>query len=193
MNKLILASSSPRRKKLLEKYDLNISIIEPKIQEIQRIDESPEQVAMALAFEKAYNVSCGLKNHEIVIGADTIVIFNNKILGKPSNNKEAYEMLSLLNGKEHKVISGISIIKSNSNIKLVDYEETLVKFRKLSKLEIERYIETGEPLGKAGSYGIQGYGEILVGKINGNYSNVVGLPIGKLDSLLKKNFNMKIL
>lgn len=193
MNKIILASSSPRRKELLEKYKLNIKTIQPEIEEVERVEENPIQIAMSLAFEKAYKVSRQLNNGEVVIGADTMVVFNNKIFGKPKNREEAYEMLSLLNGKEHNVITGISIIKVNSNLKVVDYEKTKIKFRKLSKSQIERYIETGEPMDKAGGYGIQGYGEILVGKINGSYSNVVGLPVGKLDYLFKKFFDIKIL
>lgn len=192
MNKIILASSSPRRSKILEKYKLNIKQKHPKIDEIERKGEEPIQIAMALAFEKAYEISKQLNDYEIVIGADTIVLYNDIILGKPKSEKEAYKMLDLLSGEEHSVITGISIIRVNSNIKVIDYEETKVKFRDLSKLQIEKYIKTGESMDKAGGYGIQGYGEILVEKIEGCYLNIVGLPLGKLDNLLNKFFNVKI-
>lgn len=193
MNKIILASSSPRRKELLERYNLDLKIYKPQVNETEAVGEEPIEMAMSLAFEKAYWVSNQFKNSEIIIGADTIVISDNKILGKPKDEKDAFRMLNLLSGKEHSVITGISIIKANSNIKIVDYEETKVKFRELSKEKIDRYINTQEPMDKAGSYGIQGYGEILVEKINGCYSNVVGLPLGKLDYLLNRFFNIKIL
>lgn len=192
MNKIILASSSPRRKELLERYNLDLKIYKPQVNETEAVGEEPIEIAMALAFEKAYWVSNQFKNSEIIIGADTIVISDNKILGKPKDEKDAFRILNLLSGKEHSVITGISIIKANSNIKIIDYEETKVKFRELSKEKIDRYINTQEPMDKAGSYGIQGYGEILVEKINGCYSNVVGLPLGKLDYLLNRFFNIKI-
>ena len=193
MNKIILASSSPRRKELLEGYNLDLDIFQPKIKEIEALGEEPIQIAMALAFEKAYWVSSRLKGHEIVIGADTIVISGKEVLGKPKDEADAFRILSLLSGKEHNVVTGISIIKANSNIKIVDYENTKVKFRKLSNCQIDRYISTGEPMDKAGAYGIQGYGQILVEKIDGCYSNVVGLPLGKLDYLLNRFLNIKIL
>lgn len=193
MDKIILASSSPRRKELLGKYNLNLDIVEPEVNEIEAAGEDPIQVAMALAFEKAYWVSSRLEGNEVVIGADTIVVSENEVLGKPKDERDAFRILSLLSGKDHRVITGISIIKANSNIKIVDYENTKVKFRKLSDCQIDRYIRTQEPMDKAGAYGIQGYGEVLVEKIDGCYSNVVGLPLGKLDYLLNRFFNIKIL
>lgn len=193
MEKIILASSSPRRKEILNKYKLNPIIFEAKIEEKKAYNESPKQVAMALAFEKASWVSNNFNNGEVVIGADTIVVLGDRILGKPKDEEDAFRILSLLNNKEHCVITGVSIIKANTNIKIIDYESTLVRFRHLSDEQIKRYIETKEPMDKAGAYGIQGYGEILVEKIDGCYSNVVGLPLGKLDYLLNKFFDIKIL
>lgn len=193
MRKIILASSSPRRKELLEKYNLHPTIFKPKIEEKALVGEKPAQIAMSLAFEKAFWVSELFKNDEIIIGADTIVVYKNKILGKPKNKEDAFRILSLLSGEKHSVITGISIIKANSDLKIVDYEKTRVEFRKLSQNQINRYIETMEPMDKAGAYGIQGYGEILVKGIEGCYSNVVGLPVGKLDYLLDRFFDMKIL
>lgn len=193
MEKIILASSSPRRKEILNRFNLNPLIVEAKIEEKKSYNESPEQVAMALAFEKALWVCNKFNNEEVVIGADTIVVLGNRILGKPKDEEDAFRILSLLNNKEHSVITGISIIRANTNIKIIDYESTLVRFRHLSEEQIKRYINTKEPMDKAGAYGIQGYGEVLVEKIYGCYSNVVGLPLGRLDYLLNKFFNIKIL
>lgn len=193
MEKIILASSSPRRKELLNRYNLNPIIFGAQIKEKQIIGEIPEQIAMSLAFEKSFWVSNHFNNGEIIIGADTIVVLEDKILGKPKNEEDAFNILSSLSGREHRVITGICLIKANTNIKIVDYETTLVKFRHLSREVISRYIQTKEPMDKAGAYGIQGFGQILVEKINGCYSNVVGLPLGKLDYLLNKFFDIQIL
>lgn len=193
MEKIILASSSPRRKEILDRYDLNPTIFESQIEEKQIIGETPEQVAMSLAFEKSNWVSNHFSNGEVIIGADTIVVLEEKILGKPKDKEDAYKILSSLSGKKHSVITGICIIKANTNIKIIDYETTLVKFRHLSDEQVLRYIQTKEPMDKAGAYGIQGYGQILVERINGCYSNVVGLPLRKLDYLLNKFFNIQIL
>lgn len=193
MKKIILASSSPRRKEILNRYNLNPIIFGAEIEEKQIAGETPEQVAMSLAFEKSFWVSKHFNDEEVIIGADTIVVLGDMILGKPKDEKDAFRILSLLNGKEHRVITGISIIKANTNIKIIDYETTTVRFRHLSEDQIMRYIHTKEPMDKAGAYGIQGYGQILVEKIDGCYSNVVGLPLVKLDYLLNKFFNIEIL
>ncbi len=193
MDKIILASSSPRREEMLKKYNLQPIIFPSEIEEKQIEGETPEQVVMALAFEKSLWVSKHFSNGEIIIGADTIVVLENRILGKPRDEKEAFEILSFLSGKGHRVITGVCIIKANSDTKIIDYETTTVRFRHLSEEQILRYIQTKEPMDKAGAYGIQGYGEILVDKIDGSYSNVVGLPLGKLDYLLNKFFSIKIL
>lgn len=193
MEKIILASSSPRRIEFLQKYNLNPVIVKAEIQEKIMEGERPEQIAMALAFEKAYWVSNKFKDGEIIIGADTIVVFEDEILGKPKDEDDAFRMLKTLNGKEHRVITGICIIKANTNIKVIDFESTLVKFRKLTDEKILNYIHTNEPMDKAGAYGIQGFGQILIEKIDGCYSNVVGLPIGKLDNILDKYFNINML
>ena len=193
MNKIVLASSSPRRIEILTKFGLNPTVLKAEIEEKISNGEKPEIVVMGLALEKALSVSKDLEKDRIIIAADTIVVLDNKILGKPSDEEEAYNMLHSLSGKEHKVITGLSIIKVQSNIKIVDYETTYVKFRDLSKEKINNYIKTKEPMDKAGAYGIQGLGEILVEEIKGSYSNVVGLPIGKLDFLLSKFFGIKII
>lgn len=193
MEKIILASSSPRRKEILNRYNLEPIIFGAQIEEKVTKGEFPEQVAMSLAFEKSFWVSKHFNKDEIIIGADTIVVLEDIILGKPKDEKDAFEILSFLSGKEHSVITGICIMKANTNIKIIDYESTIVRFRHLSKETITRYIDTKEPMDKAGAYGIQGYGQILVEKIDGCYSNVVGLPLAKLDYLLNKFFDVQIL
>ena len=190
MKKIILASSSPRRFELLKSYDLDIEVISSDIEEIIHGDEKPEQIAMALAFQKAYSISLDRKD-EVVLGADTLLVLENKILGKPEDRDDAFKTLSLLSGKTHRVITGISIIKGDK--KIIDYESTSVTFRKLNKDQIIKYIDTNEPMDKAGSYGIQGYGRILVDSIHGSYSNVVGLPLVKTDCLLTRFFDIEIL
>lgn len=190
MNKIILASASPRRIDILKGYNLDLEIIPASIDEIHRGDEGPEQLAMALAFQKTLWVS-KIRPDEVVLGADTIVVLQDKILGKPKNEDDAFEILQALSGKDHRVITGISIIKGNK--KIIDYESTSVRFRRLSRQEILKYIETSEPMDKAGAYGIQGYGRTLVEKINGSYLNVVGLPILKTDLLMNRFFDIKIL
>lgn len=193
MKNIVLASSSPRRRELLLKYNIDPIIVKSEINERISPNEVPKQIVMALAFEKANQVAKEFNKGEIIIGADTIVVCEGEILGKPKNEEEGRHILKFLSGKEHEVLTGISIIKSNTNTKIIDYEKTIVKFRRLSDDKIQNYIETGEYIDKAGAYGIQGIGGILVEKINGCYFNVVGLPLQKLDSLLEKFFNLKLL
>ncbi|MCF6465380.1 Maf family protein [Clostridium sp. Cult2] len=193
MNRIILASASPRRKELLLKYNVETIIIESKIDEKISQHETAEQVAMALSFEKANQVARKLNDGEIVIGADTIVICEGEILGKPKDEDEGKNMMKFLSGKEHEVITGLSIIKSNSNLKIIDYEKTIVKFRELTDKKIENYIKTREYIDKAGGYAIQGLGSVFVEYINGCYFNVIGLPIYKLDILLERYFGISLL
>ena len=193
MNTIVLASSSPRRKELLKKYNIEPIIVKSSINERVFAHETSEQIAMALAFEKANQVSNQFKQGEIIIGADTIVACEGNILGKPKDEEDAKDMLKKLSDKEHEVITGISIIKANTNLKIIDYEKTIVKFRKLSNEKIENYIKTKEYIDKAGAYGIQGIGGVLIEKIHGCYFNVVGLPLYKLDILLEKYFDIQLL
>lgn len=193
MDTIVLASSSPRRKELLVKYNIEPIIVKADVYEKFNSNETVEQIAMALAFEKANKVKDNFSNGEIIIGADTIVAYDNQVLGKPKDEDEAINMLKLLSDREHVVLTGISIIKANTNIKVIDYEKTIVKFRKLSDEKIKNYIKTKEYEDKAGAYGIQGLGGILAEWINGCYFNVVGLPIYKLDILLEKHFDISLL
>ncbi|MGF7056502.1 nucleoside triphosphate pyrophosphatase [Brassicibacter mesophilus] len=192
MKKIILASTSPRRREILSKYNINLEIMSSDVDEKVLPDEEPIQVAMALAFQKAHSIASKLDDNCIVLAADTIV-FKEEILGKPTDDIDAYEMLNKLNGHIHQVITGIAIIDTETNKKIVDYEITNVKLKKLTKDKIKRYINTGEFKDKAGSYGIQGYGETLVEWIEGSYSNVVGLPIAKIDSIFDNMYNINLL
>ncbi len=193
MRQIVLASSSPRRKKLLLKYGIEPIIISSNIKENFSLEETPEQVAMSLAFLKASEVSNQFNKDEVIIAADTLVYLDNTILGKPSNEDEAKFMLKNMSGKVHFVITGLAIIDVSTNKKIIDYERTMVKFRKLSDNKIQSYLNVGEYVDKAGGYGIQEQGEILVEQIKGCYSNIIGLPIPKLDELLEKYFNISLL
>ncbi|MGO1368021.1 nucleoside triphosphate pyrophosphatase [Senegalia sp. (in: firmicutes)] len=189
---IILASSSPRRRDFFEKYSMDFKILKSDI--IETIDnKSPVITVMSLAFQKATNILEKTERNDIIIAADTIVYFDEKILVKPNNKEEARNMLKNLSGNTHYVYTGIAIIKVGTNEKIVDYSMTKVKFRKLDEKIIENYLTTKEYEDKAGSYGIQGKGEILIEEINGSYPNVVGLPIVKLDMLLKEYFKISLI
>lgn len=183
--KLILASGSPRRIELLKMLGCKFQIISSKDEERINPRLSPIQNAKRLSRLKALNVASKI-SEGIVIAADTMVVLGKKILGKPKNKKEAQEMLEKLSGKEHRVITGVAIINVKTKKIMQDVVITKVKFRKLNKNLIERYIASGEPLDKAGAYGIQGKASLLVESIKGDYFNVVGLPLNPLNQLLEK-------
>ena len=180
---IVLASNSPRRKELLRLICPTFAIEPPDIDE--SIDENLPlgEIPAFLARKKAAHVS---KSHpdDIVIGCDTGVFINNMMIGKPSSDRAAFEILKILSGKTHKVITGCAIIKGEREI--VFSQTTEVEFYPLSDEEILAYIETGEPDDKAGAYGIQGKGALLVKQIRGDYNNVVGLPVALLNKKLKE-------
>ena len=189
--KIILASSSPRRKEILENANVKFDIIKSEIDEVILDNELPSQVVMRLAFEKCIDIAT--KHREcLVIGADTVVVLDDVILGKPKDIDEAIEMITQLSGKTHQVITGISLINLSANKKIIDYVVSNVKFKDLSAKDIKDYIQTNESLDKAGAYGIQGYGALLVEEIQGDYFNIVGLPISRLSDLLKQHFSINI-
>ncbi len=190
MTKIILASESPRRKQLLETLGIIFICIRPEIVEEIKSGESARQTAERLARQKAEAIDI-LDADSLIIAADTVVFCAGKILGKPNNEEEAYEMLSLLSGKSHEVISAVCL-KKGFNESEVQSEITTVLFRNLSQEEILGYIATGEPFDKAGAYGIQGKGSVLVTRIEGCYFNVVGLPLSRLYEMLKKQ-NIEVL
>lgn len=189
--KIVLASSSPRRREILENLGLNFVIMKSNIEEKIRCEELPEQIVMALALEKAVDISEKLDNHEIIIAADTIV-YKDKVLGKPKSFDDAVNMLTSLQDDVHYVYSGLAVVENNTYKKFVTYERTMVKIKKLSRNKINKYIETDEVWDKAGSYAIQGFGGAIVEWINGDYFSVVGLPVSKLEDILSNHFNINI-
>lgn len=187
--RLILASSSPRRKMLLQQIGLTFDVIVSHIDERLDHDLPPERIAEQLAFEKAQAVAASCEN-ALILGADTIVVDEQHILGKPTDKADAFRMLSHLSGKTHQVITGLALISTAHSPYhiLMRHETTDVKFAHLTPRDIERYIDTGEPLDKAGAYGIQGKGAMFVEWIHGCYNNVVGLPLYLLTRMLKEIF-----
>ncbi|MEI5905671.1 Maf family protein [Bacillus spongiae] len=184
MNKpLILASSSPRRKDLLNQLQLPFSIYTSNVEELIPDKFSPERAVVYLAAKKAKAISQQYPA-SVVIGADTMVVSEGIILGKPKSKDEAFSTLKSLSGKVHEVLTGVSV--QENQIEKNFFEKTIVTFNELTDDEILRYIESGEPFDKAGSYGIQGLGAVFVKKIEGDYFSVVGLPISKLYRTLKE-------
>ena len=188
---IILASASPRRKEILQNTKLKFEIQKSDIEEVILENESPESMVVRLAYEKSYDVAQKNKD-KLVIGADTIVALDNEVLGKPKDKEEAYQMIKKLSNKTHKVITGISLINISHGMVVNDYVVSLVTFKDLSEDSIKDYINTNESLDKAGAYGIQGYGALLVDNIQGDYFNIVGLPISKLSDLLKDHFDINL-
>ena len=186
-----MASASPRRIELLKQFHMPFDIIPSEIDEPVGVDDTPTQIVMGLALEKALDVSMSNKD-ALVIASDTVVFFN-RILGKPKSREDARSMLKALSSQKHEVFTGIALVHVASNTKVVDFACTEVTFNELSDDEIESYLDTGEPFDKAGAYGIQGYGALLVNTINGDFFNVMGLPLSKLNAMLKLHFQMDLL
>lgn len=183
--RIILASQSPRRIDLLKRIIPDFEVKVSNINEDTNGTTVPWKLVDELSYQKAQNVARQIPTG-IIIGADSIVVLHSKILGKPKNANDAFHMLSLLSGKVHQVYTGFTIIKKPQQVVISDYEVTHVKFRSLEAREIEKYIQSGQPLDKAGAYGIQDDGAVFVESINGCYYNVVGLPITKIFLALKK-------
>lgn len=180
---IILASASPRRQELLslicDTFTIEASDIDETVTEKIDLETIPEY----LAIKKAKHIHNNYYN-DIVIGCDTGVFADNRMLGKPTSKEDAHEMLSLLSGKKHKVITGCAIFYKDTVISFS--QTTIVEFNSLTNDEIKAYINTGEPMDKAGAYGIQGKGAILVKEISGDFYNVVGLPVSALYAKLKQ-------
>jgi septum formation protein len=175
-SRLILASKSPRRSELLEQAGLTFSVIPSDFDESMVALSNPDSYVITLAESKALDIS---EKHPAawVIGADTIVLIDSIILGKPDSSEEAHDMLEHLSGKTHQVLTGYCICCKKKNRAFSETVKTDVRFKKLTDAEIKWYIQTGEPFDKAGAYAIQGIGTFLVKSINGSYTNVVGLPV----------------
>jgi septum formation protein len=172
---LILASGSPRRKRLLTQLGLPFRSVKSRVKE-EETGIEPQEASCFLAEKKAAQVY-STEDPAWILGADTIVSAEKKMLGKPRGEDEARDMLSLLSGKEHQVITGFCVLDPSGARAHSEAVTTLVRFKKLTTREVESYIKTGEPFGKAGSYAIQGMGAFMVESISGSYTNVVGLPL----------------
>jgi septum formation protein len=182
MSKFILASSSPRRKELLTQIGLDFKVCPSKIVEEEIAAETPGQLVEKLSYIKAKEVAS--RREGIIIGADTVVSLDKEVLEKPATKEEAEQMLTALSGEQHQVITGITIIKDEESV--TDFRRTEVKFNPLTSREIRQYIETGEPMDKAGSYGIQGKGALFVEEIKGCFYNVMGLSLVELRKMLSQ-------
>jgi septum formation protein len=189
--KLILASASPRRKKLLNQLGLRFTIIPSKINEEEYSNLPPIRMVKELAMAKAKAVG-KLVEDTVIIAGDTIVLNDGDVLGKPKDKEDAAIMLKKLSGKSHTVLSGLAVLSTSNNKIIVEYDRTEVLMSEITDDEIKKYINTGEPIGKAGSYAIQGLGGIFVEKIDGSYFTVMGLPIHKLQTMLN-DFSISVI
>lgn len=185
MRKIILASTSPRRREIFKILCVPFIIEAANYHEDMGLKMPPHKLAMHLAAGKAMSVA---KRHKgaVVIGADTIVVLKNKILGKPKSAAQAKQMLKRLSGKVHAVITGFAVIDTRTKKTIAKYSKTMVHFKKVGEQEISAYVKTGEPFNKAGGYAIQGLGAVFIESIRGDYYNVVGLPLAALAEELKR-------
>lgn len=189
----VLASKSPRRKELLGNIGINAQIIPSSVDESPYKKLPPEQMVKELAMLKACDVARSLRGNTVVIGADTCVCLGEKVFGKPQNMAEAEEMLRELSGKTHEVFTGFCVYNCKDGTAVSRAEVTHVTFRVLTDREIKAYVKTREPMDKAGAYGIQKRGALFIEKIEGDFFNVVGLPLCSLASALKSEFSIDII
>ena len=188
---IILASQSPRRRQLLGQIGLDHFIVRPaRGEEIMDPALSPAQLVEELSRQKAREVAGASDPGDLVIAADTVVAIDGRVLGKPHDREEACAMLSALSGREHTVYTGVTVCRDDRM--LTQHEATQVRFRSLSPREIQAYVDSGEPMDKAGAYGVQELGALLVEGIRGDYFNVVGLPLCRLGQMLSQ-FGVELL
>ena len=181
---IILASQSPRRKELLERMGItDFKVIPAQGEELATRTLTADQLVEELSQRKCAEVAAAHPK-DLIIAADTVVSINNRVLGKPRSEEDAAQMLAALSGKLHLVYTGVTVAKEGRT--LTQHEVTSVRFRTLTQADIIRYIATGEPMDKAGAYGIQGYGSVLVEGISGDYYNVMGLPVCRLARMLAR-------
>jgi len=185
MGKLVLASSSPRRQELMEMMRLDFTIVPSKIEEEEYSGLKPVDLVRELARAKAEEVA-ELVEEAVVVGSDTIVVLDGVVIGKPVDQSEAVKMLKKMQDRQHTVITGLAVCDSSSGKASVDYDKTEVFMMPMSEKDISSYVNTGEPMDKAGAYGIQGIGGAFIEKIVGSYFTVMGLPIHKLAVMLKE-------
>jgi septum formation protein len=186
MRHYILASKSPRRKILLKQIGMKFRVLPSHVPEEFSPNQTPGDNAKRLALEKALEATSHLRKG-IVIGADTIVVLDHHILGKPNSKVDARRMLKMLSGREHSVYTGFALIDAASKKQMSGVEETKVRFRVLSEKEIDAYVDSGSPMDKAGAYGIQDdFGAVFIEKVNGCFYNVVGFPLARFYSTLQR-------
>lgn len=184
--KLILASASPRRAQILRDAGISFSVLSSAVDETPYPEESPQQMVQRLADAKAELVAARAVGPAILIAADTIVVLDGQILGKPRSTDDARRMLELFSGRTHSVVTGVTVIRLPEMERRQFVETTLVTFAPLSRDEISRYLSTDEPYDKAGAYAIQGYAGRYIPRIEGCYFNVVGLPLARLVATLQE-------
>lgn len=195
MKKIILASASPRRREILESMHLKFEVMVSGTDE-SKIENSLDTgiYVQELALLKAGAVCKQIPSRDaLIIAADTVVSIDGKILGKPRDKEEAFSMLSSLSGRCHSVFTGLCVMRAKDAFSVCKSVETKVYFKKLTDKKIKAYVNTGEPMDKAGAYGIQGLGALLTEKIDGDYFNVVGLPASKLAEILEDEFDFDVL
>jgi septum formation protein len=188
---IVLASSSPRRRELLRLTGLTFRVDRAEYEETMDLNLPPHRLARHLSLEKARSVAPKYSD-AIIIAADTFILFRGKPIGKPQNMREARRMLGMLNGKTHSVITGFTVMDTLTGKGISKAVETKVHFRRLTACEIASYVRSKEPLDKAGAYAIQGLGAVIVKDIEGDYFNVIGLPLSSLAEVLKK-FGVRML
>lgn len=182
---IILASQSPRRRELLGRMGIEDFQVRPaRGEEVMDPALPPERLVEELSRQKAAEVAAGAAGEDLIIAADTVVSVEGRVLGKPRDREDAVKMLAALSGREHTVYTGVTVRRGGESV--TEHEATAVRFRPLTREEIRDYVATGEPLDKAGAYGIQGYGCLLVEGISGDYFNVVGLPVCRLGRILAR-------
>ena len=183
--RLILASQSPRRSDLLRSAGFDFEARPSHVDEARRHGESAEDYTCRIAREKAIAVAARAQPGSLVLGADTVVVVNGEILGKPAHSDDATRMLRQLGGGTHRVITGVCLVLAPNRVEALKSEITLVAFIPMSEQEIHDYVQSGEPMDKAGAYAIQGLASKFVARIEGSYSNVVGLPVHLVYEILK--------
>lgn len=181
--RIVLASGSPRRQELLRQIGLTFETVPSGVTEASIPGEVPAEMACRLALAKAADIA-GRHPDALVIGADTIVVLDGRVLGKPKGNGQACDMLASLAGRRHLVITGVALVQRNAGLTASGFEETSVWFQPLTDQQIARYVATGEPMDKAGAYGVQGRAAAFVERLEGDYFNVVGLPLNRLVRML---------
>ena len=184
---IILASTSPRRKDIFSKLRIPFTIIESRYEEDMTLPMSPTNLVEHLSARKARSVAQNHSNlNALIIGADTVVVFENHVLGKPKTEERAREMLSMLRGKENDIVTGVTLLDSHDQHELSFHETTKVFMKQISDETITAYIKTGEPLDKAGAYALQELGAVLIDRVEGDFFNAMGLPLARLSEELQR-------